>query len=83
LLREFNGLPEPRPEHCLLAADASSPEHKHQVRRAVIRDGQVTILDPGSHLVHDLARADALVHIPVGVSQLAAGQSIETWSMNV
>ncbi|MGZ2225198.1 molybdopterin molybdotransferase MoeA [Glutamicibacter nicotianae] len=83
LLREFNGLPEPRPEQYLLASDASSPEHKHQVRRAVIRDGQVTILDPGSHLVHDLARADALVHIPVGVSQLAAGQSIETWSMNV
>ncbi|MGO3762108.1 MAG: hypothetical protein ACTJF3_13140 [Glutamicibacter arilaitensis] len=53
------------------------------MRRALIRDGQVTILDPGSHLVHDLARADALVHIPVGVSQLAAGQSIETWSMNV
>ncbi|MFJ2470764.1 molybdopterin molybdotransferase MoeA [Glutamicibacter sp. NPDC087583] len=83
LLRQLNALPEPLPRHYPLAADASSPEHKHQVRRALIRDGQVAILDPGSHLVHDLARADALVHIPVGVSQLAAGQSIETWSMNV
>ncbi|WP_347039017.1 hypothetical protein AAHB37_02545 [Glutamicibacter halophytocola] len=49
----------------------------------MIRGGLVEILDPGSHLVHDLARADALVHIPVGISQLIAGQQIETWSMNV
>ncbi|MGP9526983.1 molybdopterin molybdotransferase MoeA [Glutamicibacter sp. AOP5-A2-18] len=83
LLRTFNVLPEPVSQHYPLAANVSSPEHKHQVRRAVIREGQVEILDPGSHLVHDLARADALVHIPVGVSQLTAGQQIETWSMNV
>lgn len=83
LLRKFNVLPEPVSQHYPLAANVSSPEHKHQVRRAVIREGQVEILDPGSHLVHDLARADALVHIPVGVSQLTAGQQIETWSMNV
>ena len=83
LLRQLNALPERVPQHYPLAADTASPEHKHQIRRAVIRGGQVEILDPGSHLVHDLARADALVHIPVGVSQLTAGQSIETWSMNV
>lgn len=53
------------------------------MRRALLREGQVTILDPGSHLVHDLARADALVHIPVGVSELTAGQSVEIWRMNV
>lgn len=83
LLRELNGLPQPQPQHYRLAADTSSPAHKHQVRRALISDGLVTILDPGSHLVHDLARADALVHIPVGVSELNAGQSITTWSLNV
>lgn len=83
LLRKLNALPAPVPQHYPLVADVTSPEHKHQVRRAVIRDGLVEILDPGSHLVHDLARADALVHIPVGVSQLIAGQQIETWSMNV
>ncbi|WP_159613352.1 gephyrin-like molybdotransferase Glp [Glutamicibacter sp. JC586] len=83
LLRKLNALPEPLSQQYSLAADVTSPEHKHQVRRAVIRDGLVEILDPGSHLVHDLARADALVHIPVGVSQLSTGQQIETWSMNV
>ncbi|PRB69447.1 gephyrin-like molybdotransferase Glp [Arthrobacter sp. MYb213] len=83
LLRALNGLPEPQPEHFPLAQTVSSPEHKHQVRRALIQDGQVTILDPGSHLVHDLARADALVHIPVGVSELVAGQSVKIWRMNV
>lgn len=83
LLRVLNGLPEPQPEHYPLAQTVSSPEHKHQMRRALLREGQVTILDPGSHLVHDLARADALVHIPVGVSELTAGQSVEIWRMNV
>jgi len=83
LLRQHNALPEPMPQQFPLATDVTSPEHKHQVRRAVIRDGLVEILDPGSHLVHDLARADALVHIPVGISHLSAGQQIETWSMNV
>ena len=83
LLRKLNALPDPVPQHYPLASDATSPGHKHQVRRAVIRGGLVEILDPGSHLVHDLARADALVHIPVGISQLIAGQQIETWSMNV
>lgn len=83
LLRRLGSLPEPVPEHYPLAAAVSSPKHQHQVRRALIRDGRVTILEPGSHLVHDLARADALVHIPVGVSQLNTGQRIETWRMNV
>lgn len=83
LLRQFNALPEPEPKSYPLAGDVTSPEHKHQVRRGVIKDGAVEILGPGSHLVHDLARADALVHIPIGVSKLSAGQQIETWSMNV
>ncbi|QIV87498.1 molybdopterin molybdotransferase MoeA [Glutamicibacter mishrai] len=83
LLRKLNALPEPVAQHYPLAADITSPKHKHQVRRAVIREGQVEILDPGSHLVHDLACADALVHIPVGLSELSAGTQIETWSMNV
>ncbi|KSU65696.1 molybdopterin molybdotransferase MoeA [Arthrobacter sp. NIO-1057] len=83
LLRQFNALPEPAPKSYPLAGDVTSPEHKHQVRRGVIKDGAVEILGPGSHLVHDLARADALVHIPIGVSKLSAGQQIETWSMNV
>ena len=83
LLRQLNRLPEPQPESYPLAAGVYSPANKHQVRRALIREGRVTVLDPGSHLVHDLARADALVHIPVGVSELSAGQIINTWRLNV
>lgn len=83
LLRAHAGTPEPTPETHELAHPVHSPGHKHQIRRATLHDGQVTVLDPGSHLVHDLARADALVHIPVGVTFLAAGTRIKTWRLHV
>lgn len=82
-LRQLAALPEPVPEQYELAAEVHSPAGKHQVRRALLEQGKVRVLDPGSHLVHDLARADALVHIPVGVEQLAAGTTIDVWRMNV
>ncbi|RBM00162.1 molybdopterin molybdenumtransferase MoeA [Glutamicibacter soli] len=82
-LRQLAALPEPVPEPYELAAEVHSPAGKHQVRRALLEQGKVRVLDPGSHLVHDLARADALVHIPVGVEQLAAGTTIDVWRMNV
>ncbi|GAB3620041.1 molybdopterin molybdotransferase MoeA [Glutamicibacter endophyticus] len=83
LLRSLAGLPEPVSRSAVLAGEVHSPEHKHQVRRAVFEHGRVRVLDPGSHLIHDLANADALVHIPVGVSHLPAGSRIDTWSLNV
>lgn len=82
-LRRLAGLPEPVPEQFELAEEVHSPAGKHQVRRALLKGGTVQVLDPGSHLLHDLARADALVHIPVGVEQLAAGTTIDVWRMNV
>ncbi|MGO2052986.1 molybdopterin molybdotransferase MoeA [Glutamicibacter sp. 287] len=83
LLRAFAALPQPQATRGVLAHEVSSPGSKHQVRRAMLADGQVTVLAPGSHLIHDLARADALVHLPVGLTHLPAGAEIETWSFNV
>ncbi len=83
VLRAAAGLAEPAPEQAQLAQPVSSPANKHQVRRAMLVDGEIHILDPGSHMVHDLARADALVHIPVGVEELAAGALIDFWRMHV
>lgn len=82
-LRQLAAVPAPVPEPYELAAEVHSPAGKHQVRRALLEQGKVRVLDPGSHLVHDLARADALVHIPVGVEQLPAGTTIDVWRMNV
>ncbi|GAA1414840.1 molybdopterin molybdenumtransferase [Glutamicibacter uratoxydans] len=83
VLRAVAGMPEPLPERAELAQSVASPANKHQVRRAMLQDGKIHVLDPGSHMVHDLARADALVHIPVGTEELAAGSMIEFWRMHV
>ncbi|WP_017792321.1 molybdopterin molybdotransferase MoeA [Leucobacter salsicius] len=83
ILRAFAGLPDPAPRPHALAHDVESPAAKHQVRRGVLTaEGTVRVLAPGSHLVHDLASADVLVQIPVGVSHLAAGTLVETWSFD-
>ncbi|MHA3684045.1 molybdopterin molybdotransferase MoeA [Leucobacter sp. HY1908] len=83
ILREFAGLAEPEPGTHPLAHDVSSPAAKHQVRRGMLTpEGTVQVLAPGSHLVHDLANADVLVQIPVGVTHLAAGTLVETWRLN-
>lgn len=84
ILREFAGLPEPTPGTHALAHDIESPAAKHQVRRGLLTpEGTVRVLAPGSHLVHDLASADVLVQIPVGVTHVAAGTPVETWSLDV
>ena len=84
ILRAFAGLPDPSPRTHPLEHDVESPVAKHQVRRGVITsEGAVRVLAPGSHLVHDLASADVLVQIPVGVAHVTAGTPVETWSLNV
>lgn len=82
-LRRFAGMAEPRPLRLPLAHEVESPAAKHQVRRGLItEDGAVTVMPPGSHLVHDLASADVLVHLPIGVTRLAAGAPVETWRLD-
>lgn len=58
----------------------ASPAALAQFRRArVLPSGTVRLVGgPSSHLVGSLARANALVHVPVGVERLADGDLVET-----
>lgn len=85
VLRELHGLPPHRPSHrAPLAGPLDSPETKHQVRRGVLTgDGRVELVGgAGSHLLFSYASATVLVHIPVGVSHLDAGDLVEVWSIS-
>lgn len=83
-LRGLAGKRADRPrEERALAHAVRSPEDKHQVRRAqILEDGTVRLSDPGSHLLGDLARAEALAHLPVGVAHLEAGRTVEIWRID-
>lgn len=65
-----------------LLEDVRSPETKHQIRRARLRPEGVELLGgPSSHLLHALAESDALVHLPVGLTDAAAGTEVEVWPL--
>jgi molybdopterin molybdotransferase len=66
-----------------LAEALDSPARKHQVRRGtLLPDGTVRLEGgAGSHLVHALAGSNALIHVPVGTSALAAGAEVEVWTL--
>lgn len=66
-----------------LAQEIVSPRGKHQVRRGILRaDGTVEVGAPGSHLLHDYARATVLAHIPIGVDALPKGAEVEIWRID-
>lgn len=71
----------PRPSvRAVLEGAADSPAAKHQVRRGILRDGRVRLEGgPGSHLLHALAQADCLVHLPVGLERADDGAEVEVW----
>lgn len=76
------GSPAPRTAvRARLAAPLTSPAAKHQVRRGTLTpDGTVQLEGgAGSHLVHALALSNALVHVPAGTAELAAGDEVEVW----
>ncbi|WP_284976601.1 gephyrin-like molybdotransferase Glp [Arthrobacter sp. efr-133-TYG-104] len=66
-----------------LGESLTSPQGKHQVRRGTLRgDGSVRLEGgAGSHLVHALARSNALVHIPGDVTELPDGAEVEVWML--
>lgn len=84
-LRRYAGQPASLPiTHLRLAHAIDSPAHKHQVRRGRLdADGRVHLGAPGSHLLADLAEAEVLAHIPLGVSHLPADTPIEVWRLSV
>ncbi|MDQ0708259.1 molybdopterin molybdotransferase [Arthrobacter woluwensis] len=71
----------PRPSvRAVLEGAADSPTAKHQVRRGILRDGRVRLEGgAGSHLLHALAQADCLVHLPVGLDRADDGAEVEVW----
>lgn len=84
LLRRAAGLRERREVRWLpLALAIESPQGKHQIRRGMLRDdGSVWVGAPGSHLLHDYARATVLVHVPAGIAALPAGAEVEVWRID-
>ena len=62
-----------------LADAVDSPPAVHQVRRGVLDDaGRVVLVGgPGSHLLARYAAATVLVHVPLGVAHLDAGDEVE------
>ena len=65
------------------APQLTSPGGKHQVRRGNLQPDGTVRLEGGesSHLMHALAGSNALVHIPAGVTELAAGDEVEVWML--
>lgn len=84
LLRTAAGLPARRSSSMAPLAHAIvSPLGKHQIRRGMLRsDGSVEVGAPGSHLLHDYARATVLAHVPIGASELPAGAEVEIWRID-
>lgn len=84
-LSEVVGFPRPRSEvSAQLSEPVSSPAGKHQVRRGIYsQNGTIELIGgAGSHLVHALAGANALVHIPEGIPELAAGEQVRVWLLD-
>lgn len=82
-LRSLAGLPGRVVEHRILdAAVPSIPGKRQFLRGRRTADGGVTpVGGPGSHLVAALAASDALIVVPDDVTHLAAGDSVETWTL--
>ena len=83
-LRALQGLPDPLPrfEPGQLAAGLRRNEERDEFVRARSRvDGDVVVLEPvtgqESHMIVRSAAADALVHIPRGNGELAAGSTVQ------
>lgn len=85
VLRQLHGLTPHRDSLAApLAAPLDSPPAKHQVRRGRIdADGRVALVGgPSSHLLHGYALATHLIHVPLGVSHLEAGDLVDVWSLD-
>ena len=82
-LRELAGLPARVVETRVLDSGVSSIPGRRQFLRGgrVGRDGVTTVGGPSSHLVAALAASDVLIVVPEDVTELAAGDSVETWQL--
>lgn len=83
LLRETAGLPAAVRTRRILAGGARSVAGKRQFLRGrqVAPDRVELVAGAGSHLVAALAASDVLLDIPAEVTELRAGDSVETWAL--
>lgn len=83
LLRTAAGLPAAVREPRVLEAAVRSVAGKRQFLRGRALDGGRVALvgGPSSHLVAGLAASDVLVIVPEHVTELAAGDTVETWAL--
>jgi molybdopterin molybdotransferase len=83
LLRELAGLSARVVETRVLDSAVSSIAGRRQFLRGrrVGRDGVTLVGGPSSHLVAALAASDVLIVVPDDVTQVAAGDSVETWQL--
>jgi molybdopterin molybdotransferase len=85
ILLSLHGLTGQRPSgHAPLAEPVDSPEAKHQILRGRMnQSGQIEVIGgTSSHLLHNYSDSTLLVHIPVGVAHLDAGELVEVWSID-
>ncbi len=85
VLRDLHGMPPERDRfRAPLATAVDSPSGKLQLRRGVIGpDGRVVLVGgASSHLLHSYATSTVLVHLPVGVSHLEAGDPVDVWRIS-
>lgn len=81
------GAPAPRQRVvAVLETAMSSPAGKHQLRRGIYSgpefESAPSVREVGgesSHLLGALANANALIHLPAGVTELQAGAKVEVW----
>ncbi|WP_254069124.1 gephyrin-like molybdotransferase Glp [Herbiconiux sp. VKM Ac-2851] len=61
-----------------------SPPNHHQLRRGLVReDGTLELVGgPSSHLLHSYAGSTVLVHVPIGVSSVSAGDELDYWRID-
>lgn len=86
-LTELLGAPAPRRRVLAALGHAmTSPAGKYQVRRGVYEgpafESAASVCEvggPSSHLLGALAQANALIHVPAGVTELHAGTKVEVW----
>lgn len=83
LLRELAGMPPRRIATRELAhAILSLPRRRQLLRGRLTPDGRAeTVAGPGSHLVAALAASELVIDVPEDVTELAAGDSVETWEL--
>lgn len=83
LLREVGRVAPPARRRRTLTAGTASIAGKRQfLRGTAVGDESVTLAGgPSSHLVAGLAASDLLVIVPEDVTELSAGDSVETWEL--